>query len=209
MRFKTASVVFILLLTVHIVCGQPQGQAQKKQEPDVPGTPAPKATTQKVEDVSAQIDKSRVKKQAQEIGDAFVAGNFERMADLTYPDLVKLLGGKAKMVAGLKQEMGDSDTKYFRLLSMPVDEPKRVIKSGDYLLAVVPATMRVKMIDGVFTQRIAYLGVSQDGGQNWTFVSGGTDKQTLKVLFPLIPSAIDELELPADAPLVREDGQPK
>lgn len=204
MRFKTAFVL-IFLLTAHVVYGQ--AQSNKKQEPGIPGLPAPGAGKEKVEDVSAQINKSRVKKQAQEMADALIAGNYEKMADLTYPALVELLGGKAKMVAGLKQEMNEGSVENFRLLSMPADEPKRVVKSYDYLLAVVPVTMRVKMLDGVYAQRISYLGVSQDGGQNWTFVNGGTDKQILKVLFPLILSAIDELELPADAPLVRESNQ--
>lgn len=205
MRFTKPSVVFIFLLAAQVAYGQ--AQPDKKQEPGIPGPPAPRSAAQKVEDVSAQIDKSRVKKQAQEIADALIAGNYEKMADLTYPALVELLGGKAKMVAGLKQEMNEGSVENFRILSMPADEPKRVVKSHDHLLAVVPVTMRVKMLDGVYAQRISYLGVSQDGGQNWTFVNGGTDKQILKVLFPLILSAIDELELPADAPLVRESKQ--
>ncbi|HEV2882978.1 MAG TPA: hypothetical protein VGX24_17035 [Pyrinomonadaceae bacterium] len=203
MRIKLASVVFISLLSAHIACAQ----SPQKPEPGIPGPPAPRKSTEKVEDVSAQVDKSRVKKQAQELADAFVAGNFEKMADLTYPALVELLGGKDKMVAGLKQEMSGAGAEGFRVLSMPVGEPKRVVKSRDYLLSVVPVTMRVKMSDGVFAQRITYLGVSQDGGQNWTFVSGGVDKQMLKVLFPSIPTAIDELELPAEMPPVREGNQ--
>lgn len=197
-----------MLLAAQVVCAQQQQQPQsQKEEAGIPGPPAPRKSTEKIEDVSAQVDKGRVKKQAQEIADAFVAGNFEKMADLTYPDLVELLGGKAKMIAGLKQETSGWGADDFRVLSMPADEPKRVIKSRDYLLAVVPLTMRVKMPEGVFAQRIAYLGVSRDGGRNWTFVSGGTDKQILKVLFPTIPSAIDELGLPADAPPVRESDQ--
>jgi hypothetical protein len=210
MRFKLTSIVCIMLLTVMLACAQQQQQqpqSQKKEEAGIPGPPAPRTEKEKIEDVSAQIDKSRVKKQAQAMADAMIAGNFEKMADLTYPDLVELLGGKAKMIAGLKQEMSGWGAEDFRVLSIPVDEPKRVIKARDYLLAVAPATMRVKMPEGVFAQRIAYLGVSRDGGQHWTFVSGGTDKQILKVLFPLIPSAIDELGLMADAPPVRESNQ--
>ena len=203
MRVKLPFVVFIFLLSAHVA----GGQSPQKQESGIPGPPAPKASAQKVEDVSAQVDKSRVKKQAQELADAFVAGNFEKMADLTHPALVELIGGKAKMVEGLKQEMSGAGAENFRVLSMPVGEPKRVVKSHDYLLAVVPVTMRLKMPEGVFAQRIAYLGVSQDGGQTWTFVSGGADKQMLKVLFPLIPAAIDELELPAEMPPVREGDQ--
>jgi hypothetical protein len=202
-RIKLAAVVFISLLSAHIA----RAQSPQKPEPGMPGPPAPRKSTEKVEDVSAQVDKSRVKKQAQELADAFVAGNFEKMADLTYPALVELIGGKDKMVAGLKQEMSSTGAEGFRVLSMPVGEPKRVVKSRDYLLSVVPVTMRVKMSDGVFAQRITYLGVSQDGGQNWTFVSGGVDKQMLKVLFPSIPMAIDELELPAEMPPVREGNQ--
>ncbi|HYG11366.1 MAG TPA: hypothetical protein VD835_15575 [Pyrinomonadaceae bacterium] len=207
MRFKLTSVVFIFLLAVQVACAQPR-QSQKQQEAGIPGPPAPEKSTEKVEDVSAQVDKSRVKKQAQEMTDAFIAGDFEKMADLTYPDLVYLLGGKDKMVAGLKKEAGGWSAQGFRILAMPVDEPKRVIKSRDYLLTVVPVKMRMKMPDGVYVQQTSYIGASQDGGRNWTFVDArGGDKQKLKILFAMIPSAIDELELPSETPPVRESDQ--
>jgi hypothetical protein len=203
-RVKLASVVFIFLLSAQIA----GGQSRKKQEPGIPGPPAPKGTAQKVEDVSAQVDKSRVKKQAQEMTDAFVAGNFEKMVDLTYPDLVEILGGKAKMVARLKEEVAGWRKEGFQILSMPVDEPKRVVKSRNYLLTVVPAKMRVKMPEGVFVQPTSYIGASQDGGQTWTFVDGrGSNKQKLKILFAAIPTAVDELELLAEMPPVRESDQ--
>jgi hypothetical protein len=127
------------------------------------------------------------------------------VADLTYPDLVELLGGKANMVSQLKQEIGGWGREGFKILEMPVGEPTQVVKSGDYLLAVLPVTMRIKMPEGVFAQQTAYIGVSRDGGQSWTFADGrGGDKQKLKVLFAMIPQAVDKLELPKETRPVLE-----
>ena len=86
---------------------------------------------------------SRLKKQAEEMSAAFISHNFEKMADLTYPNLVELLGGKAKMVSQLKKEVSGWDAEGFKILEMPLDEPKQIVKSRDYLLAVVPLTRRI------------------------------------------------------------------
>ena len=206
MRFKLTSIGFIFLLTVQVVCGQ-ERQSQKKQEEGIPGPPAPRKSTEKVEDVSAQVDKSRVKKQAQEMTDAFIAGDFEKVADLTYPDLVSLVGGKDKMVAGLKKQTGGWGAQGFKILAMAVEEPKRIVKWRNYLLTVVPVKMRMKMPDGVYVQQTSYIGASRDGGRSWTFVDGAADKQKFQVLFAMTPSAIGELELLPETPPVRESDQ--
>jgi hypothetical protein len=207
MKFKLFSTVFIFLCVVHVACGQAR-PAQKAQEEGIPGPPAPRKMTETVEDVSAKIDRSRLKKQAGEMTAAFVARNFERMADLTYPDLLELLGGKGNMVSQLKKEVSGWDAAGFQILAIPVDEPKQVVKSRDYLLAVVPVTMRVKMGKDVLTQKSSYIGVSRDDGQTWTFVGGRLgNKQRLKVLFASVPSAVDKLELQEETPPVPEREQ--
>lgn len=208
MKFKLVVTIAIFLFTASVACGQAR-QTPKKPEEGIPGPPAPKrSAAETVEDVSAKVDKRRVKQQAQEMTAAFVARNFEKMADLTYPDLVELLGGKASMVSQLKKEVSEWDAEGFSISDMPVEEPTQVLKSRDYLLAVVPATLRAKMPDGVLVQRTAYVGVSRDGGQTWTFVDGrGGDKQKLKILFAPVSAAVDKLNLPEETRPVLEKEQ--
>lgn len=41
----------------------------------------------------AQIDRQKLKQQAQQLCDESVNGNYDRAADLTYPKLIRLMGG--------------------------------------------------------------------------------------------------------------------
>ncbi|MGH9942788.1 MAG: hypothetical protein ACRD9R_10590 [Pyrinomonadaceae bacterium] len=197
MRIKTVFLVCIIFSASQVACGQAQ-KAPAKQELGEPGPPAPKAEKVKVAD-APEVDKGRIKKKAEELSTAFVEGDFGRVADLTYPDLVELSGGKAKIVSKLEIGMGGWRAQGFQLSSLSVDEPTQVIKARDYLFAVVPATMRMKVPEGVLAQQTFHLGVSRDGGETWTFVDGGgTGKEKLKILFPTVASAIDSLELPEE-----------
>ena len=64
------------------------------------------------------------------------------------------------------------------------------------------------MPEGIFAQKSAYLGVSRDEGQSWTFVDGrGSDKQKLKILLAPVSDAIDKLELPVETRPVLEREQ--
>ncbi len=137
-----------------------------------------------------------IKVQADQLTDAVLKGDYKRAADLTYPRLVELMGGRAKFIAALKQGMKEIQSDGYKIISNTSDEPREVIEVKNQLYAIVPTTMQIKVPEGILVGKAFMIGVSKDGGETWTFVdSGGRDfdKRQLKTLFPV---AAEKLRIP-------------
>lgn len=196
MTKRSYILAFIILTFAQLACGQTRIAG------GIAGPPAPGP----VGVSTPEIDRAKLKTQAEELNEAFVGGNFDKVADLTYPGLVRRIGGRTQMVAFLRQNMKEMQAQGFDLLSVSVDEPKQVIKIGGQIFSILPTTMRAKTPRGVLVGKSFLIGVSDDGGEKWTFVDGsiGVDEQKLHVL---LPAAADKLELPQEQPPVLEAGK--
>jgi hypothetical protein len=61
---------------------------------------------------------------------------------------------------------------------------------------VLPTTLKAKAKDGIFQSEGSMIGVSSDGGTNWTFIdASGKDHRELKTL---LGNVVDRLNLPPD-----------
>lgn len=137
-----------------------------------------------------------LKKQAEESGQAFVSGDFNKLVDLTYPKLVELLGGRAKMVAFLQNGTREMRAQGAEVLSMSATDPIQVTTIGRQLFAVVPVTLKVKVPVGIAVSKSFMVGISSDRGRSWTFVDGSyLDEQRMRILFP---TAVGKLKFPPE-----------
>ena len=145
--------------------------------------------------VSAQDNYKNLKDQAEEIGKAAAAEDFDRVVELTNPKLVKLVGGREKMITALRETVADLRKEGAAVLKQTVEPPSQVLKVGGEIFAVVPIAMHFKIPGGVGVEPSCLVGVSTDSGQHWTFVDVGTrrDPQMLRTLFPTVA---DKLQLP-------------
>lgn len=190
-KFCIAALVALLLAPIA------QGQARKGRQP---ARSSQKRETTVAAAASSALslppEKSqRLRAQAEEVGQAFERKDFNRMAELTYPKLVEILGGRARMVAFLERGVRELEAEGSAILSTTIGEPLEVISVGKEFYAIVPTVIKIRVKGGVGVGQSYMIGVSADGGENWTFVSaaGDLDKEKLKVLFP---AAIDKLHLP-------------
>ena len=143
-----------------------------------------------------QIDREKLKQQAQELSDAVVSGNYARAADLTFPKLVKLMGGRQQFIATMEKAMAETSTDQFRISSVTVGEPGEIIQVNRQHYAIVSSTMRFKVAEGTLVGEAFMIGVSADGGKNWAFIDSGgraIDKNQLRTL---IGPAADKLRIP-------------
>ena len=138
----------------------------------------------------------RVKVQAQELSDAVLKADYARAADLTYPRLIELIGGRAKFISAMDEEMKQVQSDVFRIESIAVGEPRDVIEVEGQIYAIVPTTMKMKVIEGTLVGEAFMIGVSADRGQNWTFVDSGSSSMDTKMLKTLFPSAAEKLRIP-------------
>jgi hypothetical protein len=137
-----------------------------------------------------------LKTQADELNQASLRSDDSRAADLTYPKLIEVMGGREQYLENLKAVREEMQSEKFSVLSATVEDPTEVIEVDKQLYAIVPLTMRMKVPEGVLVGRSSMIGVSSDGGKNWTFVTGNRDQlkgDALKIIFP---TAADKLRIP-------------
>lgn len=181
------SLICLVCLSLTIACGQ-----KKPQTTLAVATPSPAATAENYPSLAVQ---------AKEVNDAFSRKDFARFMDLTYPKVIEMAGGREQMVAAMKKELKEMESEGVVLLSSTSGAPTQFIHDSGSIYAVLPITLKVKAQDGLFQSEGSMIGISSDGGVNWTFIdSSGKDLSELK---KLIPGIADKLSLPPAKPPVK------
>ena len=159
---------------------------------------------------SAAANASRypnLKAQADQLNQASLTGDDDRVINLTYPKLIELMGGREEFLANSDAIRSEIESQKLQVLSATAEDPKDIIEVNNQIYAIVPVTMRMKTPEGVLVGRSFMIGVSDDRGQNWKFVSAGSgqlDPDQLKALFP---AAADKLQIPENEEPVLEGAQ--
>ncbi len=153
----------------------------------------------KVEEIKVEEIKTR----AEESLNAFISGDYQKLADLTYPKLVELMGGKAKMVAVTEGQVKEMKDHGAEIISTSISVPQEVVPIGSQFFAIVPYTLKVKTPEGVLTQQSYLLAISNKDSIKWTFLDvSQINESQLKIL---LPSVIGKLTLPEKQPPVFEE----
>lgn len=182
-RFRI--VIFVAAIASQIACGQTQTNQNTSKPAATPASTA----------ASEQKEYPNLKAQAKELAEAFSRKEFDKVASLTYPKLVEMMGGHEKMASYMSEGVQQIEARKVKFFSYTIGEPKDIISVGPELFAIVPSTLKMKVPSGILTSQSFMIGVSKDRGENWTFVdgSGGVETEKLKLLFP---AAADKLKLP-------------
>jgi hypothetical protein len=118
------------------------------------------------------------------------------MVDMTYPKVVEAAGGRERMLASFTKEMKEMEAEGVTVLSSTAGAPTQIIHISGSVYAVLPTTLKVKARDGIFQTEGSMIGISSDGGKNWTFIdAGGKDQKELR---RILPDAVDKLNLPPE-----------
>ena len=178
---KTLNAAFITLLVFNIACSKTSRFVE-----DAP-VPQSNSTTPK--------SYPTAKLQANQLNDAVLAGDYEKAADLTYPRLIELIGGRAKYLTALNNAMDETQSGSFRIISTVSDNPTEVIEVGSNIYAILPTTMKIKVAEGILVGQSSMIGVSNDRGEHWTFLGAGRgfSQEQLKTL---LPDVADRLKIP-------------
>ena len=134
--------------------------------------------------------------QAKEMNDAFARKDYERFVDLTYPKIVEMAGGRDQMLKGIPQQLKEMEAEGVVILSSTSGSPTQFVHDSGSIYAVLPATLKAKAKDGIFESEGSMVGISSDGGANWTFIdASGKDHRELKTI---LGNVVDRLNLPPD-----------
>lgn len=144
--------------------------------------------------------------QAQTCVAATVKGDVAKVIDLTHPKLVAQLGGRKKAIERVREARDKLERDGVTYVSGEATAPDAMYRSGGALYCVIPVTYRVKAGEMRVRMKSPFIGVSADGGRNWTFFDTSRGEAVLRKLFPEIPK---ELKFPADEEPVVEPNAPE
>lgn len=137
--------------------------------------------------------KQVVKGKVEEINQALIKEDFGKVADLTHPQVVRLMGGRDKMISVMEAGTKEMKAKGFAFRSVAVGNPSDPVAAGADLYAVIPFTLEMTAPGGKIVQKSFVIGVSSDQGKTWSFVNGDQEPKKIKQVLPNLP---EKLKLP-------------
>ncbi len=136
-----------------------------------------------------QID--AIQQDARKCVKALLAGDYPAFVGYTHPRVVEVNGGKDAMIATLKSGTAEMHAQGSDLEDASVGTPEKPRKIGDWLVALVPERITIKVKGGHLIQDSSLLGISEDEGKHWTFTDvGPTAQETFGKVFPELAGKI-------------------
>ena len=139
-------------------------------------------------------DTSLVKKQANELAQAAIRGDFLKAIHYTYPKMVQLAGGKEKMLKVAKAGMKSMKKKGMEIDFASIGTPGKFYKAGKQIHCLVPETIRLKLSKGHAISTGFLLAISNDGGKTWTFID--LNQFTNESIVDILPNFNQNLKIP-------------
>ncbi|MBW4889279.1 hypothetical protein KXQ82_06110 [Mucilaginibacter sp. HMF5004] len=132
-----------------------------------------------------------VKKQAETTANAIITGNFKVLAKYTYPAIIQMSGGEAKMNATMKKGMEQMKAQGFSFKSLTIGNITQAKKSGSEIFAIVPDVLSMNGNGGTIIARSALIAISADNGKNWVFVdTAPLQKENITKIIPNYPAGL-------------------
>jgi hypothetical protein len=134
------------------------------------------------------VQLAAVKTQAEATANAIITQNYKVLAKYTYPAIIQMAGGEAKMNATMKKGMEQMKAQGFSFKSLTIGDIKQAKKSGTELFAIVPDVLTMNGNGGTIIARSALIAISDDNGKHWTFVdTAPLQKETITKIIPNYP----------------------
>ena len=129
-----------------------------------------------------------LKQQATEFTTAIQQHDAATLVKYTYPAVMKLRGGKAKVEQNLKEGFTKMQQAGFSLTSVTPGEVKQVEQSGGKWFALLTYVVQGNINGSIVTHGSYLLGVSVNGGKRWYFLDAPVLKKIgTQKLFPNFP----------------------
>lgn len=138
---------------------------------------------------------ARVKKLANECGEATLKGNYRRVLELTPDNVVNAMGGKEQAITILTQALDEMARNGTSFLSYEIGEPGDLHTLGQNTFIVVPSVVKMKANGKNIVMRGYLLGLSTDQSATWKFYDNNAlEDPNLRKLVPPLPAS---LKIPA------------
>lgn len=132
-----------------------------------------------------------VRTQANEMGKAFIGGDYQTFVRYTYPQLVKVMGGEMMMMAQLKKMSDDMKAQGMSCKRISFGDVSPVVKSQNELQCTLSQQTEIVLASGGLITSSTLIAFSTDGGVRWTFMdTSNKDEATIRKLLPNLSRSI-------------------
>lgn len=139
-----------------------------------------------------KIDTAKVEEQARTLGKAFLASDWSKLSDMTYPKVIEMMGGKEKMIGVIEEGMKRLAVQGFSFKKYTVGTAQAPVIDGKTVYVVVPTSLEITGPDNKIVTDSYLLAVSSDSGKTWTYADGAglADAEKRKAIFPSLPASL-------------------
>ncbi len=111
-----------------------------------------------------------IAKGAEKYSKALVKAQWEKVLDLTYPEIITKNGGRQAMINQAKAFEAEMQQRGFELQKAELSDPLEIYKSGKFLMCAVPMRLTFNGPLGKLYSESSLLAVSSDEGKTWTYI---------------------------------------
>ena len=138
----------------------------------------------------------KVKKLAQQIGDATLRGEYAKVIDATFDGVIREMGGREKAIQLIADGMRTLKGKGITFKKYQIGKPGDFHREGDNTFVVVPTVLEMSLPGNKLIAKSYLLGISADNGKSWKFADGaGMQNKALRD--KVLPKLPPKLQLPA------------
>ncbi len=138
--------------------------------------------------------KDAIAKGANKYSNALVKGDWEKVLDLTYAEIIIKNGGRQSMISKAKAFEAEMLQLGFELQKAELSDPLKVYQSGEYLMCAVPMRLTFKGNLGKLYSESSLLAVSSDEGKTWSYIDMA--QVQINQLAEIFPDINPELRIP-------------
>jgi len=152
-----------------------------------------------VSTINAQIDTENLEKLTQEFVDAFVGQDFQKLATMTHPNMIKMSGSLDFVKADYEADYMVLKNMGFKFIKGTIGTPGEIFQSGAEYLCFIPQIFTVELNGVTYLSEIPLLATSMTKGKVWNFVT--LDRQDQSSISTFVPSYEERMGWPEVAPM--------
>lgn len=141
-----------------------------------------------------QVDKKRIKEQAEVTAAALMQSDYETLLNHTYPVIIDMIGGREEMISVIENGRAEMEQQGISFESVTIGDPTETVEAGEEIHCLISQTLFLKVPKGRMKSESYLLAISQDNGAHWFFID--TVNLTMENIKDIIPNYNLSLVLP-------------
>ncbi|MFY7900200.1 MAG: hypothetical protein ACOVNY_08445 [Chitinophagaceae bacterium] len=134
---------------------------------------------------------THAKNQAKQKIDAILNKDYATIIKFTHPNELKRRGGEIRMIATLKKADEQQIIQKIKTESIELQTISSMVNEGREMQCIIPCVIQTKMQVGKVIATSYLIGISDDSGNNWTFVDAiGRNADDIRKILPNLSKKI-------------------